>query len=159
MKKNIESNKLHAVASISEKLGYEWNKSGRDCYVGSSLSKIDGDDVLAVQVWNGVENKYRVSQEIRDDGVVIKEYSPKNAQHIIDYHVNSYLHDAVIDGFIPSDIMIEEPKQFYVKQGNGRAVIEKMISKKVDGYMHGRYKIVDVGENSSGNMVFKFAPL
>ena len=146
---------LIQVKRIKDILGYEWSKSP-NFMNGYSRKKVDGVEVLDVQIWkNNSKWDGMVEQVIADDGAVTMRIAEEHAEGLI----NDYCADNVFRGFIHSTIEIEREKMVRVRMGAGYSVRKMMKVVREPGYLYGQFKIVSVEQdNKSGDYVFVAKP-
>ena len=153
----VQFNNMIQVERIRDALGFEWNKTGKDCLQGHSHKEIDGVKLIAVNVFKVGASKWEdlVDQTIRDDGQVTMRIK----EHAADNYINNFVLDNVFHGFIPSDIEVDRERTIKVKMGPGK--VAKKVTKIVmaPGFLYGKMKIVDMEQDvKTGDYIITIRP-
>ena len=140
---------LIAVHTIKEVLGYEFNRSGRDCRVGCVIKKVGEDAMHEVQVLQseGVRSFPHFKQIVHSDGTIHSICGDPNVNHeertdgLLD---NDYLYDNEFDVFIGAEVPVTIEKKRRIRVGRGRFMVKTIPVETIKkGYWYGKYRVVD----------------
>ncbi len=140
---------LIATRTIKEILGYDFNRSGKDCWRGHISKTVNGDEVHDLQVINpdGVRSNPHFKQIVHSDGIIHSICSSPNIDHekddtnVLD---NDFLYDNEWDVFISANVPVMVEKKKRIRVGKGKFMVKRVLVESMErGYWYGKYRIVD----------------
>lgn len=122
-----------------------WNRKGHSCYHGFEPQFIDGDRVHKAQVIQPSGGKHAGNQHVLESGDV-EVVIPKSddMKESMELYENDFLHEVVFPCFVGASVDKMVPREKKVRKGNGYAVKEILVEKKVPGYRWANVRMKDM---------------